>query len=61
MDDKKFRERVPSLEQKNKTNTALTQGGFVDREKSEEKDSRSYFDEQGAARRRGVDDENPEE
>lgn len=56
MDDKDFLKRVPSLEQMNKTNADLTQGGFDKVEVDESEDGRSYFDGTGAARRRGIDD-----
>lgn len=58
MQDKDFKDRVPSLDRINRTNHNLTQGGF--NEDPERDDPRSWFDEQGAARRRHVDDPKPE-
>ncbi|MBX3172422.1 MAG: hypothetical protein KF760_33770 [Candidatus Eremiobacteraeota bacterium] len=60
MDDKKLQERVPSLEQMNKTSSNLTQG-FDDRESEITGDERSSFDKKGAGRGRGVDDQKPAE
>ena len=56
MDDKKFQQRVPSLDQMNKTNKNLTQGGFDLGPEKPDEQGNSYFDSQGAARRRGIDD-----
>mgnify|MGYP003611336588 CR=1 FL=1 len=59
MNDKTFSERVPSLDQMNRTNTTLTQGGFLAKEKSVKPDTRSSFDEKGAARREHMDEADP--
>lgn len=61
MDDKNFKDRVPDLDQINRTNVTLTQGGFQQSDESQSDDPRSWFDEQGAARRRHIDDIAPED
>ncbi|MFN8610067.1 MAG: hypothetical protein U0931_21170 [Vulcanimicrobiota bacterium] len=57
-----FRDRVPPLDQINRTNRNLTRSGEEQAGQEPERDDpRSWFDEQGAARRRQVDDIRPED
>ncbi len=62
MKDDDFKNRVPDLEQINRTNVNLTQGGFNQSDEGEgQQQKRSWFDEKGAARRQHIDDIAPED